>query len=120
MAKVAGTAFVKIDGQQVALRGNFKIKPSGVQRESIVGLDGYHGYKETPTVPGFEMDVTDRPEVSIKKLANLTNVTIVAELINGKNYILRNAVQMAEIELNADDGTFTLHFESPEMEERTA
>jgi hypothetical protein len=45
MAKVAGTAFVKIDGQQVALRANFKIKPSSVQRESIVGLDGYHGYK---------------------------------------------------------------------------
>ena len=120
MAKVAGTAYVKVDGQQIALRGNFKIKPSNVVRESITGLDGYHGFKETPTVTGFTMDVTDRPEVSVQKLAKLEDVTVTVNLINGKTYVLRNAVQIGEIEISADDGMFTLTFEGKSMEEMIA
>jgi hypothetical protein len=37
--RIAGVAFLKVDGQQYPLRGNFMVSPSAVERAGIAGQD---------------------------------------------------------------------------------
>jgi len=41
--RIAGIAFLKIDGNMLALRGNFTVSPSAVERNMLAGQDGVHG-----------------------------------------------------------------------------
>ena len=49
--RIAGVAYVKVDGTQYPLRGNFTVSPSNVERQMLAGQDGVHGYSEIPRVP---------------------------------------------------------------------
>lgn len=116
MAKIAGTAFFKVDGVQYSLRGNFKISLGSVERESVVGMDQYHGIKEMPHAASIECDLTDNPDIDINVLESLTNVTVTAELINEKVAVLRNASQVNKLDLDVGEGQMTVKFEGPSGE----
>ena len=49
--RIAGTAFVKVDGDQYPLRGNLTVSPSAVERAMIAGQNYVHGFSELPRVP---------------------------------------------------------------------
>jgi Phage tail tube protein len=119
-AKVAGTAFFTVAGIQYQLRGNMTIGLGGVHRESVVGMDQYHGYKEVPEAAFIECELTDQPTLDLNVLEALTGVTVTVELINGKTATLANAVQINHLSLNADDGKMTVRFESGQGEWLTA
>lgn len=116
MAKVAGTCYFKVNGVQYSLRGNMTISLGAYERESVVGLDEYHGIMEKPRASFIECDLTDRFDLDLKTLENLTGVTVTAELINGKTAVLREATQVKALELTAEDGKMTVRFEGPEGE----
>jgi len=101
MAKIAGTAYFTIDGQRYSLKGNMTVALGARERETVVGLDNIHGFKEMPAAAFIECDVTDKPDF---------------ELINGKVGVLRNAWQVNNIELNVDEGELTVRFEGPKGE----
>lgn len=111
--KVGGTARLLINGTQYPLRGDLTISLGNVSRESIVGIDQYHGVKETPVASWIEMSLTDLGDIDITTLQNLDDVTVNVELANGKQAVLRNAAQVNPVELNAVDGQYTLRFEGP-------
>lgn len=46
--RLAGTAYVTVDGVSIMVAGQFQYRPSGVERASLVGMDGVHGYSENP------------------------------------------------------------------------
>jgi len=116
MAKVAGTCFLKVNGEQYSLRGNMTISLGGYERSSVSGLDQYHGVIEKPRASFIQADITDTDGLDLKVLENLNNVTVTVELINGKVAILRQATQISALELKADDGTISVRFEGPEGE----
>lgn len=116
MAAVAGTAYFAIDGTQYALRGNVTASLGDVQRESVVGLDGYHGHKEEPRPSFIQVELTDTPEVDMNTVERLDDVTVTVELIGGKTGVLRNAVQVNQLELNVADGMYSVRFEGPRGE----
>lgn len=116
--KVGGIAYVKIDENQYPLRGNLKYAPGKRERESVVGQDGeVHGIKEMGKAPFIEMDVTDRGDISIEQLQDITDGTVTAELNNGKVFVLKNAAVMNQIENDTAEGQFTLRFEGKEGKE---
>ncbi len=117
---IAGTAYIKVDGQQFDLRGNLKVNISPVEREGKAGLDKVHGFTEKPVVPYIEGDFGDRGDLSITDLQSITDATVTAELVNGKNYLLRNAWVATAIELDGGEGQFTVKFEGVEGEELPA
>ena len=45
--KVAGTAFVKVDGQQLALGESLSLDPTSIEREGVVGVSGPVGFRST-------------------------------------------------------------------------
>ena len=64
--RIAGIAFLKVDGNQYPLRGNFTVTPSVIERAGIAGQDYIHGYSELPRVPSIEGDVSTVPGLSIE------------------------------------------------------
>ena len=102
--RVAGIAFLTVDGTQMQLRGNFTVSPSPVERTMIAGQDGVHGYQELPRVPFIEADLTTTPDLSLEALLTETNSTVVALLANQMQYTLTGAVVKGGFEANTRDG----------------
>lgn len=116
--RIAGVAYLKVNGRQVALSGKWTTNLSiNGKREAIVGQDGVHGYKEMPTAPKFSGDACYTRDASIEELRNIDDATITLELANGKIHLLRNAWCSDEIELNTEDASFKLTFEGISGEE---
>ncbi len=118
--KLSGTAYFKVDGVAYSIAGSITISLGNTQRESLVGHDGYHGIKEMPAVPSMEVQFRDFSNIDLNVLERATDVTVTAELISGKVGILRNATQVNKLELNSEDGTYTVRFEGPKGEWITA
>src|SRR6516225_1772347 len=114
---VAGVAYVKVDGQQFALRGNLQISVQSFERDGVAGLDGVHGYIEKPRVPFIQGEFSDIGGLSIQQLEQMCNVTVTAELNNGKTYLLRNAWTAPAMELNAAEGQVQVKWEGMSGEE---
>ncbi|MGD9766852.1 MAG: phage tail tube protein [Pseudolabrys sp.] len=115
--RIAGIAYVKVDGDQYALKGNFTVSPSRVERTGIAGQDQVHGYEESPRIPFIEGDISLVPELSVEALEAMTDVTVTAELANGKVYVLRNAWTKAAFELNTKEGTTRVRWEGMDCNE---
>lgn len=112
---VAGEAFVKVDGRQLSVRGTLTISPNQRTRTPVSGLDGFHGFQAVYRAPYIEIEITNRPQFPLTDLADITDATVTAETEIGETWVLRNAFQSGDLELNAADGTCTVRFEGPEM-----
>jgi hypothetical protein len=115
--RFAGIAYLMIDGDQLPLRGNFTVSPSAVERTMIAGQDGVHGYQELPRVPYIEGDISLTPAVFLEDLESQTDVTVVAQLANGKQYTLAGATCKAALEGNTRDGQARVRWEGLWCEE---
>ena len=108
---IGGIAFIKVDGTQYQLRGNFKVAPGNVERTEVVGGDGtLHGYTQAGKAPYIAGDLSDSGGLSVQALQNITNSTITLELINGKTYILTNAFHAPQNELDVMTATLSVKF----------
>jgi Phage tail tube protein len=115
--RIAGVAFIRVDGNQYSLRGNMVVSIDSFEREGVPGQDDMHGYIERPRVPWIEADISDLGGLSLEALQRQTNVTVQAELANGKKYVLRNAWTAPARELNTADGQTTVRWEGMRGEE---
>lgn len=88
--RIAGTAFLSVDGQTLPLAGEFEYCPSTVGRKPLPGMDGIHGYSESP-IPGWiKGTIRDAGGLKISDLNDMTGVTVVCVLANGKTVTGRN------------------------------
>src|SRR5262245_59988383 len=115
--RIAGVAYVYVDGQQYPLRGGLTISIDTIERTGVAGQDGVHGFIETPRVPWIEGDFSDLGELSLTVLMAMCDATITAELANGKVYVLRNAWTSGAREFDAAEGQATIRFEGMAAEE---
>src|SRR5260221_8032194 len=115
--KIGGTAFCKVNGPQLPLRGSFLVSPSAVERAMVAGQDYVHGYTELPRVPFIEGDFSTLPEVSLEQIEAQVNVTVTAELLNGKVYVLKEATVKSAFEVNTRDGQFRAGWEGTSCDE---
>jgi hypothetical protein len=115
--RIAGVAFLKVDGAQFPLHGNFTVSPSAVERAGIAGQDYVHGYQELPRIPFIEGDVSLDPALSMEDIEAVTNATVTAELANGRVYVLREAWCKSALELNTREGTVRIRFEGTSCDE---
>ena len=109
--RIAGVAFLKIDGQQYALRGNFTVSPSLVERTMLVGQDGVHGFAAVPRAPSIEGDISTQPGFSLTDAESIVNSTITAELANGSTYTLMNAATTGAYNIDTREGIVHIRWE---------
>lgn len=115
--RIAGTAFLKVDGEQFALRGDLTISIDAFEREGIAGMDRVHGYTETQRVPFISGTFSDIAGLSLTRLSQICNGSVTAETVNGKTYLLRNAWTSTARELNAVEGSVAVTFQGLSGEE---
>jgi len=119
MSRVAGLIFFKIDGQQYKAKGEFSSGGFGPVRETVMGADGPHGFKETPSVPFIEGEITDDIGLSMADLAAVTDSTVMLELANGKTHSLRNGfgVNPDGLVLKTSEASIAVRFEGSKITE---
>lgn len=111
MAKrVAGIAYVKVDGEQLEVSGGIEVPLVDVNRETVMGLAGPAGYKETALEPYVKLTAIFMPDFPLEALRNGTDMTITAEMANGKVYTLSGAFIKGEPVAKTEDGTVELEF----------
>jgi hypothetical protein len=115
--RFAGVAFLTVDGVQLALRGNFTISPSSVERTMVAGQDGVHGYQEMPRVPYIEGDISAIPGLLLDDLETQTDVTVVAQLANKMQYSLTGGTCKCGFEENTRDGQLRVRWEGTACQE---
>ncbi|MBE0150945.1 phage tail protein [Serratia fonticola] len=108
---LAGTAYVTVNGITTMVAGQFKYSPSKVARTTLKGMDYVHGYKETPNAPFISFQGRDSGGTSIIGFNNQTDVTIVAELANGKTIIGENMWTVNVQEVDSEEAVFDVRWE---------
>lgn len=117
---LAGTASVTVDGTTYMLEGDMKYSPSTKKRESLIGQDGVHGYKETYVTGTISMSLRDSGSLSVADFNAMTNVTVVVSLANGKMVTGKGMWTVETQEVDTADAKFDVKFEGPNVTEATA
>lgn len=116
--RIAGTASITVDGRAYSIAGEGTYRVSAAKRETLTGQDGVHGYSEMPSAGKISWKGRDSGALSIGALDNAADATVVLSLANGKTIIGRNMWRTGEpIEVNSEDATFTVEFESDDVRE---
>ena len=95
--KLAGTCFVKVNGQQLELQGNIEFPLTSVQRETMLSTTGVVGYKETVVAPYVSGDFIVPAGFPIEDIKENTAQTITVECANGMVYTLSDAYRVEEL-----------------------
>lgn len=118
--RVRGMIFFKIDNNQYSVRGDCTYKISGFQNQTYANLDGSMAIGGAPLLGYIECTVNNYQSTDVASLQGMEGVTVTYEPGNGKIVTAKDAVQVGECEVNAEEGTMTLRFESDSVQEVTA
>ncbi|EGT5654206.1 phage tail protein [Citrobacter braakii] len=110
MARIAGTTYFKLDGDQLSLTGGITVPINTNVNDDVIGLDGSVDRKETFRAPFIKGTYKVPKGFPIDKITGSTGMTATAELANGMVYVLRGAWLHGEGDFNAEEGTVDLEF----------
>ena len=115
--RLAGTAFLSVDGTTYMLSGDLSYTPSTIKRETLVGQDRVHGYSEMPSQGSISATLRDAGGLVVGDFNAMTNVTVTLELANGKTVVGRNMWTVEAQEVKTAEGTFEVKWEGVSVEE---
>lgn len=111
MAKrVAGICYIKVDGDQLEVAGDIEVPLSEIKRETVMGLAGPAGLKEMALEPYVKLSAIFTPDFPIDTITKNTELTVTAELPNGRVYTLSGAFLRGESAVKPEDGKVDLDF----------
>lgn len=110
MAKIAGTCFFKVDGQQLSLTGGIEVPMNTNVRDDVIGMAGDVDYKEAWRSPYVKGTFKVPKGFPVDKITTSDQMTITAELANGMVYVLSTAWLHGEANHNVEEGTADLEF----------
>lgn len=116
--RLAGTVFLYVDGANFMLSGDFEYSVSGVQRETLVGMDRVHGFSAKPKQGHISGSIRDWNGLSLAAVNAMENVTVVAQLTNGKTIVGRSMWTVDEQTVKAEDATIDVKFEGTDVSEQ--
>lgn len=95
--RISGFVQVQGDGVIFDAKGEWEYNLGVPKRTPVMGSDNkLHGYKEEAQVAYLQGALTDKGKLDIKKLASGDNLTVTAELANGKTVVLGSAYYAGE------------------------
>ncbi|WP_168793600.1 phage tail tube protein [Paraburkholderia aromaticivorans] len=111
---LAGTASLSIDGTTYMITADFKYKPASKKRKTLSGMDRVHGYGEEISPPYISFNLRDWGGLTVADIAKMTDVTVMAELANGKTIIGRDMWTVEEQEVDSTEAKFDVRLEGPD------
>lgn len=115
--RTAGVASLVINGEAVDIAADLTYDPTRVKREELVGQSGPQGFSETRKNGYMAFTLRDSRFLSVASIAELTGVSVVAQLANGKTVSGEDMWCMECQEVKTADATFAVRFASPIVEE---
>lgn len=114
-----GIIQLQVNGEILQAKGAFTYGLGKPTKEAIVGHDRVHGYKELPTAPFIEGEITDAGDLSLDTLGSFRDETVTLQLANGKVIALRNAwcTNPNGLGANTEEGNISIRFEGLHGEE---
>jgi hypothetical protein len=112
-----GIIQVQVGGVMQEAKGTFTYGLGTPKRDTVVGADGVHGFKETPQVAFLEGAFTDRASLDAKALLETEDATVTLVLANGKTVVFRDAWYAGEGTISTDEGEIGVRFEAKSAEE---
>jgi hypothetical protein len=109
--RLAGLAYISVDGVTYLLSGDLTYSPGAVKRESLTGQDQVHGYSEMPRAPFIAGTFRDAGSMTVAQFNAMTNVTLSLELANGKLVTGRGMWTVEAQEVKTQEGTFEVRWE---------
>jgi len=109
--RLAGVANISVDGVTYLLSGEFTYSSADTERKTLTGQDQVHGYSEMPRAPFISCTLRDAGTLTVKDFNAMTDVTIHAELANGKTITGRNMWTVNAQEVKTQESTFDVRFE---------
>ena len=116
----AGRIQLYVNGTLIDAKGNWTYSLGGVSREAIVGADRIHGYREPVAIPMIEGVITDRSDLDVAAMRDLTDTTVQLILGNDKTMILRNAWAAGEWNQTTEEAEIEVSFQGLSAEEQLA
>jgi len=110
--RVGGLLFLKVDGELFQAKGEFTYNINPVKRESVVGVDNVHGFKEEPKAIFVEGAITDSDELDLEAFQKIRDATLTLELANGKVIQLREAFYASDGDVTSSEGEIAVRFEA--------
>lgn len=114
---IAGIAYLSIDGTPYDVAGKAGYSVSTVTRESVTGMSGVHGFKETPVPGNIVVSLRDSGGLTVADLNAITNSVIVLQLANGKTVMASSAWNVGALDVDSAEGTLDAKFESKTVTE---
>lgn len=118
MKKVGGIISLKVNGIIFNAKGAFTWSKGAPTRETVIGVDGIHGFKDQITVPNIEGSITDTDGLNLDDLENFVDETVTLELPSGKLFSLYNAffTNPDGLSGNTEEGEIQVRFEGQRAE----
>lgn len=110
--KIAGTIYIKVDGEQLSLSGDIEVPLTTEQRETKLDVAGnVVGYSANHIAPYVKMTSYFLKDFPIDKVAKEEDLTVHAAFSNGKVYVLSGAHLVGETPVNPGEATVPLQFD---------
>lgn len=116
--RLAGTVFLSVDGASYMLAGDFEYSVSRVSRETLAGMDTVHGFSEKPVAGHISGTIRDSGGLSVSSLNAMDNVTVTAQLNNGKTIVGRNMWTVETQSVKSAEGTIEVKWEGMAVTEQ--
>lgn len=104
--RIAGTAYLSVNGRTVPLEGSFSYSPVRVTRETKSGQDHVHGYSEMPSPGVIKASIRDSGGLKVADFNAMSDVPIVCYLANGKVVSGRNMWTVETQEVDTAEAKF--------------
>lgn len=108
--RIAGVCYIKVDGEQLEVKGGIECPLSSTTKEAQMGVNGTAGYSEIAQRPYVKGSFFFGADFPIEKITTADDMTVTAELANGKTYVLSESWLEGEVPVKNDDGTTDLEF----------
>lgn len=109
--KVAGTCYIKVNGAQLEVKGGIEVPLTDNVRDTVMGLSGPAGFKESARAPFVKLTAIFRDDFPMDLVRDSTDMTVTAELANGKVYTLSGGYVVGEPSVKAEEGETDLEFQ---------
>lgn len=115
--RLAGIAYLTVDGVSYMLAGELAYAVSTVTRETLVGQDRVHGFGEKPHAGFISGTLRDAKGLSLAAINAMVDSTVVCELANGKTIVGAGMWTVEAQEVKTAEGTFEVKWESDSVVE---
>lgn len=115
--RLAGVAYITVDGVQYMLAGDLSYSTSLIERKTLTGQDGVHGFSEMPHSGFISGTLRDAGNLSVSSFNAMQSVSVLIELANGKRVTGARMWCVDAQEVKTVEGTFEVKFEGRQVQE---